>query len=213
MLPLVLMACVLNKEDSGGSMPYCEDVATDVALDDETPLGFTAQALVDRALTPSPFAETLAWESGSETGLTLTLGPAGTARFVESTAVYPEDGGPAIGVECFDRIELDVPMSFVTEDGRLDETWQVTLVALDAGSVTLQLPIEPLELTGSYDVTDDITEPDYDEVSMSLRAAFTSAGTAGELSCQASGEDDCEDGETCSAWSSQFDVGSWGGEG
>ena len=78
---LLLLACTDGKnDDTAWEMPYCEDVATDLALDEVTDLGFAAQAMVDLAVTPSPFAETFTWAAGGETELTLTVGPAGTAR-------------------------------------------------------------------------------------------------------------------------------------
>ncbi len=210
-----LLACTEDKGDTASemAMPYCEDTATEVALDEETDLGFAAQAVVDLAVTPSPWAETFTWERGGSTELTLTVGPAGTALYVESEAVYPDSGEvAAIGVECPNRVEVQAPVGFVTADGAFGESWDVVLSSVDGTTVTFGRELDPFGLTGSYDVLPDVGEPEYDELDLWVRGTFAAAGATGEVSGSASGEDECEDGETCSAWNSSFQVGTWGGE-
>lgn len=209
-LPLVaLLGCPNNgREDLDG--PHCEDTPTAVALDEVTDLGFTAQALLD--LATGAHDETFRWaRDGSTTPLALavTYG-AGEARFVDSEPVYPEGGEqPAIGVICDDRVEVDVTVSFATDDGAFTEVLDLALTAVAGDRVEMVESLDPDGLVGTYDMSVDITEPTYDARSLWLRGAFTAEGASGEVSGQVSGEDECS-GDTCSAWASEVAVGTWG---
>ncbi len=205
---VLFLACAPNKGDS--AMPSCDDVSTAVELDEVTELGFSAQQLVDLAIVPSPWYETLNWHHGGYTSLTLSFEAPTGAAFVESTAVYPEEGGADIGIVCADRVEVSVPLSFETVDGAFDESWDATLSSTDGETVDFRVDLDPNGLTGSYDITHDVHEDDWDEAELWVAGSFAEGDCRGDVAGQVSGTDPCLRGDACSAWVSSVEIGGWG---
>jgi hypothetical protein len=206
----VLVGCPAGPLDKDGELPYCEETPTVVDLDEVTELGFTAQDLLDLAV--GTHDETFAWARGGTTPLTQEVTyDGGEARFVAREAVYPEGDGaqPAIGVICDDTVEVDVSMGFSTDDGAFAEVWELALDAVSADTAQWNQPLDPDGLTGTYDMDDDITEPDWDERSLWASGSFDATGSHGEVGGQVSGEEDCT-GDTCAAWAAEVAVGTWG---
>ena len=207
----VVAGCGLGGKDLETG-PYCEDTPTVVALDEVTDLGFAAQALVD--LAQGDHTETFTWardDSTTPLSLTVTHG-GGEARFVDSTAVYPDGGGesPAIGVICEDRVEVDVDLQFATDDGAFDEAWALAIWGVESDTATFRQDLDPDGLGGSYDMADDIGDEAYDDRSLWVGGAFALEGASGEVMGQISGSEDCDAGDTCTAWAASVSVGSWG---
>jgi len=215
-LPLVVLwACSGGGPDDPSSTdtdtdevsgPHCEDTPTVVALDEVTPLGFAASELA--AWAEGTHAETFVYAEGGSTPLTLavTVGP--EARYVTSVAVYPDDGTqPAIGVECFDRVEVDLSVSLETDDGAFDEGFDTTLQSMDGLSAEWFATLDPGALGGSYDLDDP--EVDWSERKLFVQASFDAEGSSGSIAGQLSGQDDCE-GPDCAAWAMNVEVGHWG---
>jgi hypothetical protein len=207
----VLSGCPRN--DVEGDGPTCEDTPTVIALDDDTALGFSANALVALAVTPSPFAAELVYARGGSTPLTLVVQDPGEARFVDSVAVYPDDGvTPAIGIECHDRLEVDANATFVSGDGAFNEAFAVVLRSEAVDAVTMNASLDPLALQGTYDVSLDVPEPDlaaFEEVSLPIDVAFDSDGSSGTVAVFGTGKETCDD-DTCTAFAARIEVGSWG---
>jgi hypothetical protein len=203
---LLLPACVFEKAADEG--PYCEDQPSDVALEDATDLGFSAADVL--AGIPAEEAVVFTYADGSATELSLAFTPAGTARFVTSEAVYPDSGGesPAIGVVCDDRVELDGRLSFHTADGAFAELLDV-VVAATAERVFVNEELALDALFGTFDITPFVQSTDYDALKAWLDISFADGASAGAVSGQASGEDECEAGDACSAWAENVAVGSW----
>lgn len=209
MLLILLFACLPTdlKEATG---PTCVDSATDVALDEVTPLGFAAQDVL-------PFASGLhatafTYADGTVTGASLEVTPGATARFVDSEADYGEDTGaqPAIAIECPDRVEIDATEAFTTEDGALAESWTFPLSATSVEGIGFSG--EMSAFTGSLVLEDYAAlegNADYDEIGAFVDGSFDAAGANGTLYAQTSGTDDCEDSEDCTAWASQQAIGAW----
>lgn len=213
---LIILSAACGDEKNNGDTaegPHCEDSATVVAVDEVTELGFAATDLL--ALAEGTWADTFTWDRDASTsGLELTLGwTDGEARFVDSVEVYPDDGEqPAIGLICEDRVEVDVQIGFVTDDGSFDESWTGPLTGKAADLAELYRALDPDALGGTYDMDADITEPTWDQRSLWIQGTFDEAGSTGRVLGQVSGEEECQ-GNTCSAWAAEVSVGSWGSEG
>lgn len=187
--------------------PYCENTATVVGLDEATALGFSAQQLLDLAL--GQHDEVFTYADGTESGLSLEVSHAGgEARFVTSEAVYPKSGSTIdIGIECFDRVEVDVSISLATDDGALAESWDGALTSSSGEIVDFSQELDPDALSGSLDFDAFTSEPEYDDQSMWTYGSFTEAGALGEVNGQVSGED------RDSAWAALVEIGAWDGTG
>jgi hypothetical protein len=196
---------------SEGDGPHCEDTVLGLSMDEEAPLGFAPAVVVELAISPSPWAETLTWADGEPTELTLDLSNPQGARFLDSSAVYPDGSeASAIGLVCEDRVALDATLSFETADGELDEVWTVTLESRDGDEATFFEQVDPFALRGSYDVAAHIEEPDWDEVTMFVSGVFDAEGTTGDVRGQVTGEDECTGDGPCAAWAMDLPVGTWG---
>jgi hypothetical protein len=208
---VVLVGCTGNKEDMSG--PSCEDTPTVVGLDDLSPLEFSPQALVDLAVGVSD--ESFVWvRDDSVTGVTVSIAHVGgEARFVESVAVYPDgdEPQPGIGIICDDRVELDVSVQFTTEDGAFDETFATVLAATVVEQAEWGHDLDPDALGGTYDmdVDIDIDETEWDERRLRIHGVSNAEGSTGEVSGQVIGEEEC-DGDQCTAWAMDVEVGTWG---
>lgn len=200
-----------GKEEVNG--PSCEDTPTVITAEEVSALGFAAAdvlAFSEGAQTP-----TFTWTgSGATTAMTLTLNRAsdGEVRFVDSEAVAGDTGmSPAIWVECTDRVEVDMELYLSTEDGVLDWVGPVVLVATEASASSWSLTLAPEDLATPFPVSDYTDTTDYDEVALYLDAAYDASGTRGALTLHMSGsDDDCVDGDDCTAWASQDELGTWG---
>lgn len=161
-------------------------------------------------MTPSPFAATLTLSRGGTTPLTLLIDEIDEARFVDSEAVYPEEGVfPAIGIECPDRVELDATGHFTTDDGAFAEVFATTLSATAAEVTTFSAVLDATTLQGSYDATLDVDEPDVATLDVVIDAAFDAAGSHGLVHTVATGEEECTDDNECTAWAADIEVGIW----
>jgi len=201
-------------KDGNDYMPYCDQVPTDVALDEVTELGFAAQTLVDFAASPAP--ATFTWSDDTSTELSVSVTFADTARFVDEVAVYPEPPNgtavPSIGVVCEDHVAIDADLVIQTADGRLDETLSLTFVGRSADQLEAYVPMDPDVLGGSLVFDDFVSEPEYDARTMNLSITFDATGHRGTLDGSIQGGDDCDPGEVCAQWAEVVTFGTWGQE-
>ena len=96
--------------------------ATALTTDEETELGFSADALID--VMAGEWAETLRWETGSETPLLHTL------TYVEGSAlfnVYSPGAASDTASSCGPTVSVALEVSFATDDGAFDESWSVVV--------------------------------------------------------------------------------------
>ncbi len=200
----------------GNDLPFCEESASVIGLDDATSLGFSANALVDLAVTPSPFQDILTYHRGGQTPLTLTLHDVSGARFVDSEAVSPDDGvTPAIAIECQDRLEVDARATLISDDGAFNEAFDVVLRSTAADAVAMAASLDPLALQGSYDVDVDLDElgaidpADIESITLAVEASVDVDGSHGTLHALVTGRETCS-GDECTAFAATVDVGSWG---
>ena len=207
---LLLVGCFDNGEHTLEDGPYCENTPTAISLGDAAAMGFSGADML--ALTQGGFDETLTWAaSATTTPIHISVGYAeGEVRFVDSIAVYPEGDGdtPAIGVECEDFMEVDVSIIITTEDGALDETYELALASADGVHVVANTSFDHTQMGGSYEYT--LLDPsEYDDVSHGLALTFDEDGSRGELTAMAEGCDaDCT-GDECTCWASIDTVAYW----
>lgn len=210
---LALVACKPEKNtgDTGADLSCSEDV-TQLSVEQDSPLGFAARDI--NTLTSGDHDATLTWAQGGTTGLRVRATYAdGDIRYIERAL---EGGGDAeltdtAGADelCPDTLEIDIDLTLETDDGALDEKWAATLVATAADSAAFSYTFDPLDLNGTYDVATDLDVTDYDTLEGVAAGTIDLSGTTGTLSGQASGQEDCPEGDECSAWSSRFEIGSW----
>lgn len=218
----LLTACPDNgpKDDTAADLWACDETATELSLEEVSALGFSGQAIVD--LASGAHSATFTYDDGAQTGLTLTASSPGAVRYIEST---PPSASPDSGMydadvawdsgandPCPDRVEVDMTLGFVTEDGAFDESWDVAMSSADGDTVSFFSTLDPSGFHGSFDLADHVASSDWDDLSAWVQGTFEASGTSGEISGQASGTEDCDEGEDCSAWAEMVPVGTWGGE-
>lgn len=210
-LLLLLAGCPGGTRD-GDLDTWCAESATPVPLDEATTLGFSGAELY--ALAAGKHSPPFTWNLGGEDTLTLTVGgdPA-EARFVDASPAGDE-GADSGWMECPDRVEVDVSITFVTGDGRFAEAWDTALSAetVERAGFVQELDLDHLD--GSYDPADDIEhaveDTPYESVEASVIGWFDGAGTWGTVAGQVNGEEECEDDGTCSDWAAELPIGAWG---
>lgn len=202
---LALVGCPSKEALDEG--PHCEDTPTDIALDEANALGFTAAEVL--ATLPTSESTELAYEDLSTTTLDIAFAPGSAARFVDSEAVYPEGMTTDIGVICDDRLEVDGTLHFFTGDGAFAEELAVTLTAPSLADAGIWEELDLDGLSGTFDIEPFVDATDYDTLKAWISVAFGGGVSTGAVEGQASGQDDCEDGDTCTAWAESVAVGTW----
>lgn len=208
---LFATACDIgDQEDNAGAS--CKDTEQPIALDDDTALGFTAQQIVD-LVTPA-YAGVLEWADGGTTDLDVALSPDGEAWFVDSEVVEGiGDTQTLVWPICEDRVAISVAIAFTTADGAFAETWSGRAVATEATNASWSHTVDLDGLDGTFDVVPFVESTDYDELGAWVEGVVTAPGVSrGEIAGQASGEEDCDPGDTCTAWAEHVDVGTWGSD-
>ncbi|MFH1468093.1 MAG: hypothetical protein ABIO70_27145 [Pseudomonadota bacterium] len=207
---LLLLGACSEKAAEDYAGPHCEDTPTVITLEEATALGFSGADVL--ALAEGIRDETLTWtadESTTPVHVTVTY-DAGEVRFVDSEPVYPEGEDGAIqdiAVVCDDRVEVDVTVTVVTDDGGFDEAWDVALASIDGLSAGASVDLESFTGSFTYD-TSELGE--YEELSYNVMLGFDEAGASGDAFAQAQGcEEDCDEDE-CTCWASQDPIATWG---
>jgi hypothetical protein len=198
--PLLLAGCLGGQtgteewtDNEGGGAPTngegsgCEDQEQDVASDDAS-LGFAFDDVA--AFVIGEHSTDLAWSNatssvsfGPESGigsLAIGIDLAGGVKRIHS--VPREDGGegPAIGVLCPpDRLAADVTLRLASGGGAFAESVPARVVVESAGRAELDAAIPIDQVQGSFRVT---LAPGSLTRAVAIRAAFTEAGLAGDLS-------------------------------
>jgi hypothetical protein len=146
-----------------GGFGGCVDTPSAVDLNYQTNLGFSGADLL--AKVGAEQKSDLKWlgsymyashsKSGTQTFVTLTFDQtSAVARFVDST------GGGCVGgdgpcLTCMPRLEIDINLKLVSEDGSLNDTLKVTLVSMLAEMASLSGVLAAEDVMGTY--LDDVT--------------------------------------------------------
>lgn len=151
-----------------GGQIRCIDTAQELpSLDSPTPLGVSAQNILDFSVAPR--TDTLYWQNealGGElsfstapergrTQITTEVLPAGTAaRWIVSTPEVPTNT-PIDAVDCPDRLEIDVTLKAQSSGGALAESIPTTLTATSPHAARIRY-ISPAEqgLTGGLQLVE-----------------------------------------------------------
>ncbi len=149
-----------------------------VALDAQTPLGFSAAALLStigkNQESDLKWLATSMYASHGRGGTTtkVNLGfTAAAATFVDSKGGGCPTQGEAPCIVCQPRLEVSVGLTMATTDGALDEEIAVKLVTStkDTATMTFDLPVASLE--GAY--FDQVTpEAGYEPFGLHVEASF-----------------------------------------
>jgi hypothetical protein len=173
-------------EDTSGEGSDCDYVPTVVGLDEVTPLGFSAEEVLETALgthsTPF-FWKQGGHEYGPESGeseLTLVLGEPGEARFMKGT---PKETQFDIAVDCRDRLEVDVQVHASTQGGALDESFVAPIRAESAKLASLSRSFELAALNGSFAFDPDSLGA-ASVIAFRLNAVISEFGLSGGLDAQ-----------------------------
>lgn len=205
--PLALLTgCPTFGEKPADEGPHCEDTKTPIGFDEVTALGFSANDKL--AEVPMEEAATFVYADGTTTDLTVGFAPAEGAYFVDSEAVYPEDGPSIdIAVICDDRIEVEGMFAFATADGAFSESF-ASVLAATAESLGIYQELDLDHLNGTFAIEPFVDAEGYDDVRAWISASFAAGQSRGSVEGQASGEDECS-GDECSAWATSVPVGTW----
>lgn len=185
----------------------CVWTSSAVALDEATEVGLSANELL--ALADGEHSALFTYATGDSTPLGLTVTGLGAAELLTGEA--PESNTDVYW-DCPTTLSVDVRVDFVTEDGAFAEQWDTALTTTveSQGVAAFGVDLDPDGLSGSYDLTSAVTATDYDDLRAWVNGQFGAEGPSGEISGQASGREECDDGETCSAWAELVEVGTWG---
>ena len=211
-LAMVSVGCIGTPPNDDGQFgeegAHCEVVArTPLGLDEVSPLGFTAQAVLDFAA--GTHAATLAWEDGSRTPLSLVIEPVGDIEYLEQAVVDDGNGSgeePALAPLCPNVLSIGVDIGLSTEDGALAEQW---LGTLEADTVELARFGRDLDdVAGTFDAWDHAPEGvAFDEVHAWLDTTISAAGPEGLISGQGSGTDGDPNDPNGTSWAQSFEIG------
>jgi hypothetical protein len=209
MIWLALLACDGDGRNPDAAGPACVDTETPVGVGEETALGVTADEVAALVAPASTYPFT--WADGASTTLTLSFVPTDEAWFVDSEPAPRGDGEtPAIWIECDDRLELRTRVGFTTADGAFDESWDERLVATGPGSATLHHTLDLGGLAGSFAIDPFVEAVDHDELRAWTNLQVTAPGEShGAVEGQASGQDDCAEGDECAAWAEMVPIATW----
>jgi hypothetical protein len=174
-----------------GETGLCTEATTELALDETSPLGFSADDVLafaagehEAALEYDPgSSDNFTLSVGDDTTLTLTVEPTGSATFVDSAPESFDSGGLMIdiGSDCPDRIAIDVVVTISTADGAFAEQLPGVLNAEGPTSAELTVPLDLDALDGTFAV--EVVSPENAvPVRTSLSATFGPGLFAGEVS-------------------------------
>lgn len=194
-----------DSPDGGQPQPYCEWETTPLGEDEESPLGFTPNEVLEHAA--GEHVSTLEWQEvhpsfpesvqfgvqgvdSTFTGVVveLELAAASAPRFVDGTAVDPA----GLGLVCHDYVAMDAVVSIETMDGVLAVEFDAELFRIEDDAISgeeqparvaVEWPGQALQLV--------ISKPEGglqgDETRFAL--SFTAQGFAGQVDATISDAD------------------------
>lgn len=207
-LTLGLGACAPSGGGQVGEETLVCQSVQDTVLDalEESPLGFVAEEVLGAVsgthLTP------LTWVDGTGTQLTLSLGQVGEITFEDREWVDSETGEETapeteLGLgDCDDVVVLDMQLGLVTDDGRLDESWPVSVVATSAARAEISYAFSAV--SGSLELSHFAPEGVVDGISSYVDVEFADGNLSGRISGQV------EDSNGDSVSSRGFDIAVFG---
>lgn len=186
-------------EESG---VVCKPVERDpLALADSSPLGFSAQELLDA--TGGDYAGSVEWSDQTSSAATVSVTyTGGVIEFQDRE--WTSDGDSqdlAASLECNDVVAIEVEVVVTSDDGRLDESWTTMLLAEQGSAASFAVP-DP-SYAGTLDVAS--FSPHEGEVTSWVDAELDAAGATIVIEGQVSVSTGNDDDDTVSAQA--FDIG------
>lgn len=173
---------------TGDNLP-CIDTPTVLAVDESSPLGFSAAQLLADKLGKRTTTLTFAGEptvlsddlKNKQLPLEVELRHGGgEVRFIDSSENpdYDDSGNESGFIDCTDRLEIDVEVDFVTEAKEFDEHRKGILTATTVERADLSVALSPPGLEGSFDPAAVYTDPEWAITKIDLGGTWqgTSAG-------------------------------------
>ena len=163
-----------------------EQSRTPLTLDATSPGGFSADEIL--ALVGAEHGSTLQFLSdgflsedlkGSSDAMRLGLEVRGIMAEYIDVELEGDGSGDLPGVECPDRLEIPVTLTFETEGGLFAESAETTLVATEAGRATISMRMDPGSIDGSFDGA--AAFPDVNLNYLEITGEFSAESTGGSL--------------------------------
>jgi hypothetical protein len=154
-------------DQPGTSPPPCVADEHEIGVSEASSFGYPAADVIS-AIGTRTFS--LTWQKGGSTTGTIAVG--------EPTAVRDDP--------LCQRLEIDVPLAFSTEDGAFDESIAVTLESGERASQVLILhELDLSALKGSYHITTEIDASAWDSLRVYLDAYIDGSVMGGWISGEA----------------------------
>lgn len=179
--------------NTGGENGACDIDSSSIQLDEQTPLGFVPQTVLD--LVVGQHSQSLAWlpsdvTYGPESGrsdITLDIEALGNARLLDREPRQASGEGPAInladlGSPCQDSVEVDVSIAITTAGGALSERVETTIEASAADFARASIVLDVTDIVGSFEA-DPQPQPNMEltRSSLSLTLGFSEYGAVGSV--------------------------------
>lgn len=174
-------------EETGSNSQYCRVAsARNVADQEQTPLGFAASEVL--AYLVGERQETLRWqpqrgsEYGPESGeQALSLKVSRTSAPIRLVDYEPKQGGPEIGANCSDALEIEVEVALRSAQGALAETFKKKVEVRGKQLARIYHRIASKDLGGSFAYS-TISPAGFEFTQLTFDMTFTPYGSAGQLS-------------------------------
>ncbi len=211
-IPLLFVlfnACAPDNGQVGEETVFCEVYASEsLQPQQNSALGFSPATI--SSFVSGMHNGTLRWASAEEGDFSITMEFTGTANFLSRAfGGEPSDDGiePQFDLGCPDVVDLEMMVTLVSNDGRLNESWLVHLLA--PSSVEASFSRELDELAGSLDIVSFAPSDDAVRYSVNVDVAFQDGSLPGSpVSGRIVGQSENQDtGDTVSATS--FDIASF----
>ena len=106
--------------------PFCEESIEFYEINQRTPLGFSGAKLFDLTRNINSVKINYGYKPDQTVGSFNFSKLTSVARYVHSKAVYPAQSFE-LDISCADRVELDVNLTFISQDGSFMDSWDTTL--------------------------------------------------------------------------------------
>jgi hypothetical protein len=201
-------ACAPNDGGQvGEETQVCQSVQeTTLDTSEESPLGFAAEELLGAVSGARQIP--IRWEGGDASQLSLELNQAGVITFQDREWVDSQTGeeagsGGELGLgDCDDVLVAEMQMRLITDDGRLDETWPVLVLATSGNTATISYSFDTVN--GSLDIASFAPDGEIDALSAYVDVEFSASVVSGSIYGQA----ESSDGDTVS--SARFAIANFG---
>lgn len=188
----------------------CIETKTVLTLDEASALGYSAQSILEQF--EGTYTEPMTWTDGGGSDVTVSLTyEGGNLYFVDAELEEMKEGEiyNDIYIECPDFMLVEASLTVNSEDGRLAESADVSLLSYNGEAAHALFSRTPEALQGTLEPLSVASE--WDDISFSITAFFSTEGHEGSVNEIASRSGD-EDDETSVAEAQHFERGSWPGE-